>query len=47
MPHDIAGLIAWAKREDWRHTQAEVLDRHSAQAGAAAGIERQEIVVAP
>jgi hypothetical protein len=43
MPHDIAGLIAWAKREDWRHAQAELLDRHSAQACAAAGIEMAAI----
>src|SRR3954467_11125283 len=43
MPHDIAGLIAWAKREGWRGVLAELLDRHSAQACAAAGIEVQEI----
>lgn len=42
-PHDIAGLIAWAKREECRGTLAELLDRHSAQACAAADIERQEI----
>jgi hypothetical protein len=43
MPHDIAGLIAWAKREEWRGILAEVLDRHSAKACAAAGIEVQGI----
>lgn len=36
-------MIAWAKREEWRGTLAEFLDRHSAQACAAAGIEVQEI----
>jgi hypothetical protein len=36
-------LIAWAKREEWRGTLAEFLDRHSAQACAAAGIDLQEI----
>jgi hypothetical protein len=29
--YDIAGPIAWAKREEWRGTLAELLDRHSAQ----------------
>jgi hypothetical protein len=43
MPHDIAGLIAWAKREEWRGNLAELLDRHSAQACAAADIEWQDI----
>ncbi|MBL6459515.1 hypothetical protein JMJ55_29840 [Belnapia sp. T6] len=43
MPHDIAGLIAWAKREEWRGALAELLDRHSAQACAAAGIEMEDI----
>ncbi len=43
-PHDIAGLIAWAKREQWRDALAELLDRHSAQACAAAGIEWQDII---
>ena len=42
-PHDISGLIAWSKREEWRGTFAEVLDRHSAQACAAAGIEMEDI----
>ena len=42
-PHDISGLIAWAKREEWRGVLAELLDRHSAQACAAAGIEMEDI----
>lgn len=36
-------MIAWAKREEWRGTLAEFLDRHGAQACAAAGIELREI----
>jgi hypothetical protein len=28
-PHDISGLITWSKREEWRGTLAELLDRHS------------------
>lgn len=43
MAHDIAGLIAWAKREEWRGALAELLDRHSAQACTGAGIEIQNI----
>ncbi len=43
MAHDIAGLIAWAKREEWRDALGELLDRHSAQACAAAGIEMEDI----
>jgi hypothetical protein len=42
-PHDIAGLVAWARRTEWRGTLAEFLDRHSAQACAAAGIEMEDI----
>ena len=42
-PHDISGLIAWSKREEWRGTLAELLDRHSAQACAAAGVEMEDI----
>ena len=42
-PHDISGLIAWSKREEWRGTFAELLDRHSAQARAAAGIEMEDV----
>ena len=36
-------MIAWAKREEWRGTLAEFLDRHSAHACAAAGIDVEEI----
>ncbi|MBL6081502.1 hypothetical protein JMJ56_26280 [Belnapia sp. T18] len=43
MPHDIAGLIAWAKREEWRGALAELLDRHSAQACTGAGIKMEDI----
>ena len=43
MAHDIAGLIAWAKREEWRNALAEFLDRHSTHACAAAGLEVEEI----
>ena len=43
MPHDISGLIAWPKRDEWRGALAELLDRHSAEACAAAGIEVQDI----
>ena len=43
MPHDIAGLIAWAKREEWCGALAELLDRHSVQTFAAAGIEMEDM----
>src|SRR5215211_5289858 len=42
-PHDIAGLVAWAKRAEWRDSLAEFLDRHSVQACAAAGIKMEDI----
>ena len=42
-PHDISGLIAWSKREEWRGTLAELLGRHSAHARAAAGFEMEDI----
>jgi hypothetical protein len=42
-PHDISGLIAWAKREEWRGTLVELLERHCAEACAAAGIALEEI----
>ena len=42
-PHDTAGLIAWASREEWRGALAGFLDRHGAQACAAAGIALEEI----
>ncbi len=42
-PHDLAGLIAWAKRDEWRGALAELLERHSAEACAAAGVEMQDI----
>ena len=42
-PHDISGLIAWAKREEWRGSLAELLERHCAQACAAAGMEMEDI----
>jgi hypothetical protein len=41
--HDISGLIAWSKREEWRGTLAELLGRHSAHACAAAGVEMEDI----
>lgn len=36
-------MIAWAKREEWRGTLAEFIDRHSAKACEAAGIDVEEI----
>ncbi|WP_043361332.1 hypothetical protein [Belnapia sp. F-4-1] len=42
-PHDIAGLIAWAKRDEWRGILAEFIDRHSAKVCEAAGIDVEEI----
>ena len=41
-PHEIAGLVAWATRAEWRGTLAEFLGHHSAQARAAAGIEMED-----
>jgi len=42
-PHDLAGLIAWAKRDEWRGALAELLERHCAEACAGAGIMPEEI----
>ena len=42
-PHDISGLIAWAKREEWRGALAELLERHCAEACAGAGIAPADI----
>ena len=42
-PHDISGLIAWAKRDEWRGALAELLERHSTEACAGAGIAPEEI----
>lgn len=42
-PHDIAGLIAWARRDEWRGALAALLERHCAEACAGAGIAPEEI----
>ena len=36
---DMSGLIAWARREEWRDALAERIERHAAKACAGAGIE--------
>ncbi len=42
-PHDISGLIAWARREEWRDALATLIERHSAKACAGAGIAPEDI----
>jgi hypothetical protein len=42
-PLDIAGLIAWARRDEWRGALAALLGRHCAKACAAAGIAPEEV----
>ncbi len=42
-PHDISGLIAWSKREEWRGALAALIERHCAGACAGAGIAAAEI----
>jgi hypothetical protein len=42
-PRNLDGLIAWTRREDWREPLAPCLDRHTAKACAAAGIDPAEI----
>jgi hypothetical protein len=42
-PHDIAGLIAWTKRDEWRGALAALLECHCAEACAGAGIAPEEI----
>jgi hypothetical protein len=42
-PLDISGLIAWARREEWRGALSTLLDRHCANARAGAGIEIHDI----
>jgi len=39
----MSGIIAWARREEWRHALAERIERHAGAACAAAGIEMSEI----
>ena len=41
--HDISGLIAWAKRDEWRGALAALIERHCATACAGAGIMPEEI----
>lgn len=40
---DISGIVAWARREEWREAFNERLERHAGPACAAAGIELPEI----
>jgi hypothetical protein len=42
-PHDIAGLIAWTKRDEWRGALAALLECHCAEACTGAGIAPEEI----
>ena len=37
--HSIAGLIAWARRDEWRDQFEDVLDRHNGAAFRGAGID--------
>ena len=42
-PRNLDGLIAWTRREEWREPMARCLDRHTAKACEAAGIDPAEI----
>ena len=42
-PRNLDGLIAWTRREEWREPMARCLDRHTAKACAAAGIDPADI----
>ena len=42
-PHDISGLVAWARRDEWRAALADLLHRHSAKACADAGVAMEQI----
>jgi hypothetical protein len=39
----MSGIIAWVRREEWRHALAERIERHAGAACAAFGIEMTEI----
>ena len=41
--HDISGLIAWSRREEWREPMSEVFIEHIARACDAAGIAPDEL----
>ena len=41
--HSIDGLIAWARREDWRDALADIYQRHAAKACKAAGVPTDEL----
>ncbi len=41
--HTIDGLMSWAGREEWRGVLADYVQRHTAQAFAAAGIDLHEL----
>ena len=43
VPHDISGLIAWARRDEWRDALAALIERHAAKACAGAGIDVADI----
>ncbi|WP_337877140.1 hypothetical protein [Elioraea sp.] len=42
-PRNLDGLIVWTRREEWREPFARCLDRHTAKACAAAGIDPADI----
>ncbi|MGG5809162.1 hypothetical protein [Falsiroseomonas sp. CW058] len=42
-PHDLAGLIAWSRRPEWREPFGTLLNRHVGEACAAAGIPPADI----
>jgi hypothetical protein len=42
-PHDISGLIAWARRPEWRDALTASIERHCAKACAGAGIAPEDI----
>lgn len=41
--HDLEGLIAWSRREEWREPFGTLLDRHAGQTCAAAGVALADI----
>jgi hypothetical protein len=43
VPHDISGLIAWARRDEWRDALGALIERHAIKACAGAGIDVGDI----
>jgi hypothetical protein len=42
-PHNLEGLIAWSRREEWREPFGNLLDRHAGETCAASGVALADV----